>query len=175
MNNNNEIFLTRIRNFYSSLPKSVMIGGESDIINGDLSEEILPFELYRVKRENISRIGDQINKSFFFEIFDGCAVLMRRMIEMLLILSFKYHGIEKEIITKEGNYLQLSEIIKIANNNTKLDLTRNSKDYLELLKEQGNLSAHNPFHNARRKDLLNFQPKFRHLIEELLYKAGINK
>ncbi len=139
------------------------------------TDDIIPFELYRGTRQNIERIADQINKSFHFGIYDGTAVLMRRLIEMLLILAFQEVNQEDNIRGADGNYLQLSQIINEAAQNKGLNLTRNTKDYLDLFREKGNLSAHNPFHNCRRKDLELVQPKFRHVVEELLYKARILK
>jgi len=136
---------------------------------------MLPFDLYRNTRQNIERVADQINQSFHFGIYDGCAVLMRRLIEMLLILAFKHCGIEGEIRGSDGNYLQVSEIINKAITNPTLDLSRNAKEYLNLFREKGNLSAHNPFHNALKKDLELIQAKLRHLVEELFYKAGIRQ
>ena len=162
----------QIKEFLNSIPQDLL---REPIKRADLacSDDILPFELYRGTRQNIERIGDQINKSFCFGIFDGCLVLMRRLIEMLLILAFKEHGIEAEIRGSDGNFLQLSGIVSKATNNTTLDLSRNAKEYLEIFREKGNLSAHNPFHNARRRDLELVQHKFRHLVEELMYKARI--
>jgi len=100
---------------------------------------------------------------------------MRRLMEMLLILAFKEYGIEGEIRGTDGNFLQLSDIVSKAIKNPTLGLSRNAKEYLELFREKGNLSAHNPFHNAVKKDLEIAQPKFRHLVEELFYKSGIHK
>jgi len=162
----------QIREFLNSIPHELL---REPSKKPDLaySDDVLPFELYRGTRQNIERIGNQINKSFYFGIFDGCLVLMRRLIEMLLILAFKEYGIEAEIRGSDGNFLQLSGIVSKAISSTTLGLSRNAKEYLELFREKGNLSAHNPFHNARRRDLELVQHKFRHLVEELMYKAGI--
>ena len=100
---------------------------------------------------------------------------MRRLVEMLLILAFKEIEQEDLIRGSDGNYLQLSQVINKAVQNKTLDLTRNAKNYLGIFKERGDLSAHNPFHICRRKDLELIQHKFRSLIEELFYKAGILK
>lgn len=163
----------KARNYLASLPNDVIGKIKNFHHNGEFSDEMLPFDLYAHTRQNIERIADQINKSFYFEIYDGCAVLMRRLIEMLLILSFKAHKIETEIRGSGGNYINLSGIIDKAVANSTLDLSKSAKEYLDIFREKGNLSAHNHFHNARKKDLELIQPKFRHLVEELLYKAEI--
>ena len=157
------------------LKKNLLIAVEPKKIpiKEEYTDDILPFDLYRDTRQNIEKIADQINKSFYHEIYDGTAVLMRRLIEMLLILAFKHIGQEDCIRHPNGDYFQLSDIINQANQNRQLDLSRNAKEYLGIFKEKGDLSAHNPFHNCRRKDLELIQHKFRSLIEELFYKVGI--
>ena len=168
-------FVAQLRKFETTLPKKPPIKKAEDLLSTSYPDDILPFDLYRGKRGNITKIGDQINKAYYFEIYDGCAVLMRHLIEMLLVLAFKEHKIESEIKGPNGNYYDLSGIISVAKTNLTLDLSRIAKDYLEPFREKGNLSAHNIFYNARKKDLEPYQPKFRALVEELLYKAGIIK
>jgi hypothetical protein len=175
MTENYRELLVRLKEFGVTLPKTLASLKTPNVSDDIYSDEILPFELYRGKRDNITRIGDQINKAYHYKIYDGCAVLMRRLLEMLLIQAFIENGIESEILDSDGNYFQLSDIIKVAIQSRKLGLSRNAKGYLDPFREKGNLSAHNPFHNARRKDLEILQPKFRHLAEELFYKAGIIK
>ena len=168
-------YILNVRRFIESLPSETVAKPRKAPPEEAYTDDILPFELYKGKRLNIESIADQINKSFFYGIYDGAAVLMRRLVEMLLILAFKEIKEEDLIRDSDGNYLKLSQIINEAVQNKTLDLTRNAKDYLGLFKEKGDLSAHNPFHISRRKDLELIQPKFRHIIEELFYKAAILK
>jgi hypothetical protein len=135
---------------------------------------MIPVELYGSTRDNIEQVCKQINRSYYRDIPDGAAVLARKVIEMLLILSFKHFNVEALIKDPvDGNYFELSKIVKEAVQNTTLDLSRNAKEYLEIFREKGNLSAHNPFHMSNLKELERLQPKLRHLFEELLFKSGI--
>ena len=168
-------YIRSVREFIDSLPSEARLKPPKVPIEEAYTDDILPFTIYRDTRKNVVKIADQINKAFHHGIYDGTAVLMRRLVEMLLILSFKEIGQEDSIRGSGGNYLQLSQIINQAVPNKILDLTRNSKDYLVLFKDYGDLSAHNPFYNCTRKDLQNVQHKYRALVEELLYKAGIIK
>ncbi len=165
----------QVRKFIDSLPDGVVVKSLKAPSIEVFSDDILPFELYKGTRQNIEKIADQINKSFYFGIYDGATVLMRRLVEMLLILAFQAINQEDHIRGSDGNYLQLSQILNEAVQNKALDLSRNAKTYLGLFKEQGDLSAHNPFHIALKKDLELLQPKFRHLVQELFNKAGISK
>jgi len=168
-------YIRNARRFIDSLPSETVVKPRKAPPEETYTDEILPFDLYRGKRQNIERIADQINKSFFYGIYDGAAVLMRRLVEMLLILSFKEIGREDRIKGSDGNYLQLSQIINEAVQNKALDLSRNAKNYLSLFKEKGDLSAHNPFHLSVKRDLELLQLKYRHLMQELFYKSQILK
>ncbi len=134
---------------------------------------LIPTELSRGTRGNIEEVCRQINGSYYSGYFDAAAVLIRKVIEILLILSFKHHAIEQSIKDSDGNYIELSKIIREAIRNSVIDLSRNAKEYLEIFREKGNLSAHNPFHLATQKDLARLQPQVRHLFQELLFKSGI--
>jgi len=162
----------RAAELVASLPRSVL-RPPGPAPADDFPDDILPFDIYRGTRQNVERIADQINKSFFLGVYDGCAVLMRRLMEMLLVLAFQEHNLEQKIRGADGNYVQLSDMVDIAAQDSTLKFTRNAKEYFGIFREKGNLSAHNPFHICRRKDLELVQPKFRHLVEELLHKAGI--
>lgn len=168
-------YIRSVRNFIDNLPSEARLKPPKVPIEEAYTDDILPFDLYKGTRQNVEKIADQINKSFHYGIYDGTAVLMRRLVEMLLILAFKEIGQEDSIRGSDGNYFQLSQIINQAIPNKTLDLTRNAKGYLALFKEHGDLSAHNPFYNCIRKDLQNGQHKYRALVEELFYKAGIIK
>lgn len=168
-------YINNVRRFIGSLPEEALVKLRKVPLEEVYTDDIVPFELYRGTRQNIELIADQINKSFYFGIYDGAAVLMRRLIEMLLILAFQEIDQEDGIRGADGNYQPLSQIINEAVQNKTLGLSRNAKTYLGLFKEQGDLSAHNPFHIAFRRDLELLQPKFRHLVQELFNKAGISK
>lgn len=170
---NHPVNINNIRNFVNSLPEETSSKSQKLCISELYTDDILPFELYRGTRMNIEKIADQINKSFYYGVYDGTAVLMRRLIEMLLILAFKYYKQDDYIRSPDDNYIQLTGIINQSIQNRELDLTRNTKDYLKIFKDQGGLSAHNPFHNCLKKDIVLVQSKFRVIIEELLYKSGI--
>ena len=168
-------YIRNIRRFVDSLPSEAVAKPRKAPPEEAYTDDVLPFDLYKNTRQNIEKIGDQINKSFYYAIYDGTSVLMRRLVEMLLILAFKEVGQEDYIRGSDGNYLQLSQIISQALSNKKLDLTKNAKEYLGIFKERGDLSAHNPFYTCRKKDIQPIQHKFRSLVEELFYKAGILK
>ena len=173
MRENWQDILKNVQAFDKTLPKQPTSTETLSFSAQSYSDDVIPFELYRGTRGNIEKICNQINQSFHYGIYDGCAVLMRRLTEMLLILSFKNHNLENNIRDSDNNYLPISDIVKKAINDKTLDLSRGCKNNLNQLIEKGHLSAHSPFYNALKKDIEVEQLKFRQVVEELLHKAGI--
>jgi len=134
---------------------------------------ILPEVDYDKTRGYIERLAKQINAAYEQNIFDGCAVLMRRLIEILLILSYQHFGIDAEIRDQAGNYQLLDGIITNARVNTVLNLSRNGKMSAELFRTLGNFSAHKIEYICKREYIKPEIANFRALVSELLHKAGI--
>jgi hypothetical protein len=67
-------------------------------------DSIIPQPLYAGTRGYIESLSKQINASYENNVFDGCAVLMRRLMEVMLILSYENLGIEHEIKESSGEY-----------------------------------------------------------------------
>jgi hypothetical protein len=134
---------------------------------------VLPEVLYRNSRGYLESLAKQINASYENNIFDGCAVLMRRLEEVLLIHAYEKHGIASVIKDGNDNYLLLEGIVKDAVGNATLSLSRNSKVTVEDIRKLGNFSAHKITYTCKREYISEKIPEFRALIDELLHKAGI--
>lgn len=136
-------------------------------------DSIIPENLLQKDRTYITSLIRQINSSYENNIFDGCAVLMRRLLEILLILAYEESGVSKSIKDESGNYKQLNSIIDDAKTNGNVGLSRGSKDSLEGFRKLGNFSAHKIFYNAHRSAIESVILDYKALIEELLYKGGL--
>jgi hypothetical protein len=134
---------------------------------------ILPEVDYAGAWGYIVSLAKQINRAYEDNIFDGCAVLMRRLVEVLLILSYRKLGIENAIKDGGGNYVMLESIINDAKTNAGLALSRNSKESLEVFRKLGNFSAHKIEYTCRREYIKPHIQEYRALIVELLHKSGI--
>lgn len=158
----------------SSLKKqySFLIERSETIISTD---SILPSSLFSNTRGFIEQLALQVNACYSHSLNDACAVLMRRIIEVCLILSYQNHGIEGQILNTDSSHKSLNDIIGHAKTSTVLNLTKESKACLDTFRVLGNLSAHKIFYNCRRADLERVALEFRALFEELLYKSGIKK
>ena len=125
------------------------------------------------KRNYLDRLITQINHSYAHNCYDACAVLMRRLFEVLLVLSYQNLGIDNEIKDSAGaGYIMLDGIVKNAKNNTTLKLSR-IKNEFDTFRMVGNFSAHNITFTAGKLDIDNIQLNYRVMLEELYNKAGL--
>lgn len=134
---------------------------------------VLPSDIFGIDRKYIQQLGRQINACYDQNIFDGCAVLMRRLFEILLIHTFEKFSIDGLIRDPMGNFIMLSEIVKVAKTRTDLSLSRNTIDGLDSFRDIGNFAAHKIFFTTRKSDIDSIRINYRAMIEELLYKSGL--
>jgi len=133
---------------------------------------VLPDALFSSLPVNVQSLCKQINASYENNLFDCTAVIMRRLLESLLVLSYQKAGIEEEIMN--GNHhVTLDKIIKNAEQNKILALSSNTKKDMTLFKDLGNYSAHKIWYNCTRGDIKPHILKYRVIIEELMYKSGL--
>lgn len=136
------------------------------------SSELLDETKFCNKRPFLTKLIKQINLNYGQNCYDGCAVLMRRLLEILLILAYKQLGIDNQIKSSDGNYLMLEKIIKDAKTNAILNLSRLRND-LDNIREFGNFSAHSITYLASKKDIDDVKLKYRAILEELYNKANL--
>ena len=134
---------------------------------------ILPQILYGATRGFIESLAKQINRSYEENIYDGCAVLMRRLEEVLLILSYQHLHMDNVIKDGNGNYFLLERIVTDAVGNQTLKLSRNTKEHVETFRKLGNYSAHSITYTCKRQAIKEKIDDFRYMVEELLHKAGL--
>ena len=134
------------------------------------SQNVLARGLVANTRGYIERVVDQINGCYEKGWFDGCAVMMRRLLETLIIESFEAEKIADKIKDQgTGDFLYLADLISKLLQETAWNLGRNSKRALPNLKSVGDQSAHSRRYNAHREDVDKLIPDFRTVCQELLY------
>ncbi|MBO1679391.1 DUF4145 domain-containing protein [Bittarella massiliensis (ex Durand et al. 2017)] len=147
---------------------------DKDTITIQQEESILPEALFLDLSPNFQSLCKQINASYENNLFDCTAVMMRRLLEGLLVLSYQNYGIESEITAKDHvHHVTLDKIIKNAEQNTVLELSGNTKKELMIFKDLGNYSAHKIWYNCTQQDIKPHILKYRVVIEELIYKSGL--
>lgn len=164
--------LALAKNLKASAPKSFVPPSEG---TRPANEFILPFAMVKGTRGYVERVVNQINGCYEKGWFDGCAVMMRRLIETLIIECFEKHGIDHKIKNANGDFLYLGDLVDKMLQETAWNLGRNTKQGLPKLKNIGDQSAHNRRYNAHREDVDKVSTDFRVACEELLYVSGLKR
>lgn len=135
---------------------------------------IIPDVVMEDTPKYLQKLIRQINASYENNLFDCCAVMMRRLLEVLLILTYQHLNVEPEIKDKSGlRHVPLDKIIQNAEQNSILALSGNTRRDMKLFKDLGNFSAHKIWYNCTKQDIKPHALKYRVIIEELIYKAGL--
>jgi Domain of unknown function (DUF4145) len=147
---------------------------ESEEIISD--DSLLPEVLFKeAKRGYLLKVAQQINASYENNMFDACALMMRRLLEILLIHCFESKNIQDQIKDEDGNYQNLKILINKAISKPEIQLSSDVKKDIDEFRELGNLSAHRVKYNCRRDDIRPIRLGYRAVIEELLYVAGLTQ
>lgn len=139
-----------------------------------ITQSILPRAIAAGTRGYIERVVDQINGCYEHGWFDGCAVMMRRLLETLIIEAFEVYKIPANIKNPAtGDFYYLSDLITKALSEKAWNLGRNTKSALKRLKLIGDQSAHSRRFNAHREDIDKITAEFRGVCQEFIYLAGL--
>lgn len=140
------------------------------IISGS---ELLDENKFTGKRQYLDRLVRQINHTYANNCYDACAVMLRRLFEVLLIMAYQHLGIDNEIKDRAGNgYLMLEGIVNNAKTNNTLKMSR-IKNEFDTFRKVGNFSAHNITYTASKKDIDDIKLDYRVMLEELYNKANL--
>lgn len=184
---------SRIKNFVKKSSDFKKVSNKGEYCLTDKAWRILKEEMKKISEEIIiadgilldinkfcgargylDRLILQANHCYENNCFDACAVLMRRILEILLILSYKNLNIDNLIKNSDGTYKMLEKICDDAKNNKILNLSR-TKNELDSFRNIGNYAAHKIEYNTLKNDIDSIKLNYRTILEELYYKAGLKK
>lgn len=136
-------------------------------------QAVISFVLVRNTRGYIERVVHQMNGCYQSGWYDGCAVMIRRFLEVLIIELFEAHDLADKIKNPRGDFFFLADLISRTIAEPAWNLTRNTKTALPRLKDIGDKSAHSRRFNAIRSDIDKILPDLRVTAQELLYLANL--
>lgn len=159
-----------VKKLRSDAPKSFLPPSEG---TKPANEFLLPSAMVRGTRGYIEKVVNQVNGCYEKGWFDGCTVMMRRLIETLIIECFEKHQIDAKIKDAKGDFFHLADLIDKTLQETSWNLGRNVRSALPKLKNIGDKSAHSRRYNAHREDVDRLAMDFRDVCQELLFLAGL--
>jgi len=139
------------------------------------TSSVLPMVLVENTRGYIEKVAVQLNASYDQSLYDCCAVMCRRLLETLVIEVYEHRGRASELRGPDGNFKMFSGLLAHVENDTSLNLGRNTMAGLRDFKKLGDLSAHNRRFNANRDDIDRIRDGLRVAAEELIHLAEFNR
>lgn len=142
---------------------------ESIVIN---EKELIDLTIIDKAPGYITDVLKEANECYKYSIYNGCAILLRKVTENLIIEAFDKNNRIDEIKDSNGDFLMLKGLIeKLLKANPQLwNISRNTKKSLEEIKKIGDLSAHNIKFSARKGDIDKIIGDYRLALEEI-YKS----
>lgn len=137
--------------------------------------QIIPLSYVRNTRDYIKKLVNQINGCYEKGWFDACAVMIRRLCEILIIEVYEARGMITKIQDANGNYFSLEALIRSVTNEPSWNLNRFTKQSLPKVSDAGNLSAHGNRYNAHLADIELLIPGLRATVQDLILLSGIKK
>lgn len=147
--------------------------GQAAADYGEVYDTVIPPEIVRKTRGYIEQIAVQVNGNYHHGWYDGCAVMLRRLIETLIIECFEHNHLQHKIKNANGDYVGLADLIGRLLAEGTWHLGRNTKNCLPHLKVLGDQSAHSRRFIANKSDLDKVQHDARVAVEELVHVAGL--
>lgn len=139
------------------------------VLPSKVTSDFFPIDLLINTRGYLVTVANQALASYNKGIYDGCSVLTRKLIEILIIECFERHKIENLIKKPDGSFYFLSDLITQLLKDPKWNITRNAKQAFPKIKKIGDLSAHNRRYIACKPDLDTIKDDLRISIGELVH------
>lgn len=131
--------------------------------------------LNQTQRGYLVAVGRQMNGCYSAGWYDACAVMMRRLLESVIIEAFEARKIDSKIKDGNGDFFQLTALIKAALSESSWNLPRNMKKKLESLRDLGHTSAHNRYYLAKQPYIDELKSVYREAVEAFLHIANLLK
>lgn len=138
------------------------------------SEQVLPLDVVRpTRRKYIERVALQANGCYEHGWYDGCSVMVRRLVETVIIELYEAKGREAEIKNGAAEFFMLSGLVDAVLAEKSWNLGREVKKALPEIKALGDRAAHARRYLATKQDVDKAIPGLRVVVEELLHLAGL--
>lgn len=139
------------------------------------SAQVIPLSYIRNTRGYIEKLANQVNGCYEKGWFDACAVMIRRLVEVLIIEVYEAKRLSANIKDGNGNYFMMEALIRSITTEPSWTLNRFTRQYLPRIADAGNLSAHSIRFNAHITDIDPLIQGLHVIIQDLVGLSGIQK
>lgn len=162
-----------LKNISDDIASNTLPAPEISLYSG---QSVLPLILVKNTRGYIEKLVYQINGCYDNAWYDACAVMIRRLVEVLIIEVYeKDKRISNITDSKRNTLYMLDGLITVLLNDSTWKLGRNTITGLPKIKNLGDKSAHTRRYNALRNDIDNVKSYLRDIVDELVNLAQLKR
>ncbi|SEW45025.1 protein of unknown function [Chitinophaga sp. YR573] len=133
------------------------------------TNDYFPLAIFDNTRSHLVKIATQGCKCYDNGLYDACAVMTRKLLEVLIIETFERHKLESKIKDGRGNFFYLSDLIDTLLAETTWTIGRNARAAIPSLKKMGDQSAHNRRYFTQKADIEKIKDDLRVVLDELVH------
>lgn len=139
------------------------------------ADSVIPNGWVQGTRRYLERLVSEINLSYDNQIYDGVAVLCRRLMESLIIELYILQKRQHEIQDPAGHFFGLEKLIQFTTSDRHIAWGKNTKKWMLELKQMGDVAAHDRTYITEKSDIDDNKMNIRRVISELLEKTNLKK
>lgn len=132
------------------------------------SDSIFPQTIFENTRGYLTEFAKETSCCYDSGLYNSCLFMLRKITETLIIELYESKGIQSKITNNNGDYFQLSELIKSVTTEHSWKLTKLVKQNLPKIKLLADSSVHSKRFSAKKTDITNFKTDIRITFEELV-------
>jgi len=136
-----------------------------------IQDNFLPSAFVSGTGAYLEQIVREINGCYQFGFYDGCAVLLRRLIESLIIEVYVHNRRANEI-RDQNSFFMLDRLINFIVADRTIVLARNTPAAMQEIKQLGDTAAHDRNYITPQIDINDIRYSYRRIIQELLVLSG---
>lgn len=139
-----------------------------------INDMIIPNDLISPASDRIRSLAWQVNNAYKMETFDACSLMMRRLLNVLIILMYKKHNSAKRL--KSGKYyLTLEQVVEDIKRYNPFGVSLHTIKEMEEFASICDNSVHGLFDNCTQEDIDKNQSLYRFILFDILIASGIIK
>ncbi len=125
--------------------RAILLGFLDKVKRAEPAEDLFPVEIVKGTRKYIESLALQANGCYQYGWYDACAVIVRRLVEIMIIDCFERYDMPSKIDDDKGRRFGLEKLIDVFLSETAWHTPYMAKKYmpeLRKLKDLGDAAAH---------------------------------
>lgn len=136
---------------------------------------LFPLSIFDNTRKYLTDFSKEASSCYEYGLYTSCLFMLRKITETLIIELYESKGIQANIKNGNGDYFQLSDLIKSVSHDSTWKLTKIVKENLPKIKLLADSSVHSKRFSAKKPDIDEIKTNVRIAFEELISHIDYEK